>query len=105
MNEEKVWLEQARKGNKVAFGRLIEAYQGPVFNLAYRMLNDQAQAEEAAGRLDMARGLLSEAAAIAKEAMDDCPTTTGLLADLTRRRSQLARGAAKAAELLRRACP
>ena len=48
MNEEKVWLEQARKGNKVAFGRLIEAYQGPVFNLAYRMLNDQAQAEEAA---------------------------------------------------------
>lgn len=48
MNEEHVWLEQARKGDKAAFGRLIEAYQGPVYNLAYRMLNNSGEAEEAA---------------------------------------------------------
>ncbi len=48
MNEEKVWLEQARQGDKAAFGKLIEAYQTPVFNLAYRMLNNAREAEEAA---------------------------------------------------------
>ncbi len=48
MNEEQVWLEQARKGDKAAFGNLIEAYQGPVYNLAYRMLNNSGEAEEAA---------------------------------------------------------
>jgi RNA polymerase sigma-70 factor (ECF subfamily) len=47
-NEEQVWLEQARHGDKQAFGKLIEAYQGPVFNLAYRMLNNAGEAEEAA---------------------------------------------------------
>ncbi len=48
MNEEQLWLEQARKGDKAAFGNLIEAYQGPVYNLAYRMLNNRGEAEEAA---------------------------------------------------------
>ena len=48
MNEEQVWLEQARRGDKFAFGQLIEAYQGPVYNLAYRMLNNSGEAEEAA---------------------------------------------------------
>jgi RNA polymerase sigma-70 factor (ECF subfamily) len=48
MNQESVWLEQARQGDKEAFGLLIEAYQGPVFNLAYRMLNNAREAEEAA---------------------------------------------------------
>lgn len=47
-NDEAVWLEQARKGDKDAFGHIIEAYQGPVFNLAYRMLNNAMEAEEAA---------------------------------------------------------
>jgi RNA polymerase sigma-70 factor (ECF subfamily) len=47
-NEESIWLEQAREGDKAAFGKLIEAYQGPVFNLAYRMLNNAREAEEAA---------------------------------------------------------
>lgn len=45
---EALWLEQARNGNKASFGKLIEAYQGPVFNLAYRMLNNAREAEEAA---------------------------------------------------------
>jgi RNA polymerase sigma-70 factor (ECF subfamily) len=48
LNEEQVWLEQARKGDKAAFGRLMEAYQGPVYNLAYRMLGNSGEAEEAA---------------------------------------------------------
>lgn len=46
--EERRWLEQARQGDKAAFGKLIEAYQGPVYNLAYRMLNNSREAEEAA---------------------------------------------------------
>lgn len=48
MNEEQVWLERARQGDKAAFGKLIEAYQSPVYNLAYRMLNNSGEAEEAA---------------------------------------------------------
>lgn len=48
VNEEQVWLDQARQGDKVAFGKIIEAYQGPVYNLAYRMLNNSGEAEEAA---------------------------------------------------------
>lgn len=48
MNEEQVWLEQARQGDKAAFGKIIEAYQTPVYNLAYRMLNNAGEAEEAA---------------------------------------------------------
>lgn len=47
-DEEQVWLEQARQGDKSAFGRLIGAYQGPVYNLAYRMLGNRGEAEEAA---------------------------------------------------------
>lgn len=46
--DEIVWLKQARQGDKLAFGRLVEAYQGPVYNMAYRMLNDAREAEEAA---------------------------------------------------------
>lgn len=46
--EEQIWLEQARRGNKEAFGMLIEAYQAPVFNLAYRMLGNADEAEQAA---------------------------------------------------------
>ena len=47
-NNEQVWLEQAIQGDQEAFGKVIEAYQGPVFNLAYRMLNNRGEAEEAA---------------------------------------------------------
>ena len=48
MNDEQVWLDKARRGDKFAFGQLIEAYQGPVYNLAYRMLGNSGEAEEAA---------------------------------------------------------
>ncbi len=48
MNEEAVWLEQARQGDKAAFSKLVDAYQAPVYNLAYRMLRNAGEAEEAA---------------------------------------------------------
>jgi RNA polymerase sigma-70 factor (ECF subfamily) len=38
----------ARRGNMAAFTRLVEAYQRPVYNLAYRMLGNVGEAEEAA---------------------------------------------------------
>lgn len=48
MNEERIWIEQARHGDKIAFGKVVEAYQRPVYNLAYRMLQNSGEAEEAA---------------------------------------------------------
>jgi RNA polymerase sigma-70 factor (ECF subfamily) len=49
MNEqEQLWVEQARRGDKQAFSRLVEAYQRPVYNLTYRMLGNQQEAEDAA---------------------------------------------------------
>ncbi len=46
-NQELVWLEQARCGDRQAFAQLVAAYQGPVFNLAYRMLGNAVEAEDA----------------------------------------------------------
>lgn len=46
--EEAQWLAAAIGGDDEAFGRLVEAFQGPVFNLCYRMLDDPAEAEDAA---------------------------------------------------------
>ena len=48
MNEEQVWLDEARQGDKAVIGKLIEAYQTPVYNLAYRMLKNAGEAEEPA---------------------------------------------------------
>jgi RNA polymerase sigma-70 factor, ECF subfamily len=47
-DQEMVWLEHARRGDQAAFSRLVEAYQAPVYNLAYRMLGNAAEAEDAA---------------------------------------------------------
>jgi len=41
-------IRMARAGDQSAFGRLVMAYQKPVYNLAYRMLGNAAEAEEAA---------------------------------------------------------
>ena len=45
---ESTWIHQARQGDRSAFTRLVEAYQGPVYNLAYRMLGNPTEAEDAA---------------------------------------------------------
>ena len=45
--QEMLWLAQFRRGDQAAFGRLVEAYQRPVYNLAYRMLGDASEAEDA----------------------------------------------------------
>jgi RNA polymerase sigma-70 factor, ECF subfamily len=47
-NEESIWVEQAREGDQRAFGKLVQAYQKPVFNLTYRMLGNAQEAEDAA---------------------------------------------------------
>jgi RNA polymerase sigma-70 factor (ECF subfamily) len=48
VTEESTWIQQAREGDQSAFGRLVVAYQTPVYNLAYRMLGSKAEAEDAA---------------------------------------------------------
>lgn len=45
---EALWLSQAREGSRPAFGKLVGAFQRPVYNLAYRMLSNSREAEEAA---------------------------------------------------------
>ncbi len=42
------WLTRVLKGDPEAFTQLIETYQGPVYNLCYRMLGDANDAEDAA---------------------------------------------------------
>jgi RNA polymerase sigma-70 factor, ECF subfamily len=46
--QELEWLKQAQRGDRVAFARLVEAYQRPVYNLCYRMLGNPGEAEDAA---------------------------------------------------------
>lgn len=47
-DQEQIWLDQARAGDKAAFGHLVEAYLRPVYNLTYRMLGNPQEAEDAA---------------------------------------------------------
>ena len=48
MSDEIEWIRLAREGDQTAFGRLVVAYQKPVYNLAYRMLGNSDEAEDAA---------------------------------------------------------
>lgn len=47
-NEELRWIESARRGDRNAFSKLVQAYQIPVYNLTYRMLGNAQEAEDAA---------------------------------------------------------
>jgi RNA polymerase sigma-70 factor, ECF subfamily len=47
-SEDKFDVIQAQQGDDLAFTRLVERYQTPVFNLCYRMLGDPNCAEDAA---------------------------------------------------------
>lgn len=48
MEHERLWVRQAQAGDQTAFAQLVAAYQGPVYNLAYRMLGNPVDAEDAA---------------------------------------------------------
>ena len=48
MEEEIAWIQRALAGNQEAFTCLVEAYQTAVYNLAYRMLGNAVEAEDAA---------------------------------------------------------
>jgi RNA polymerase sigma-70 factor (ECF subfamily) len=45
---ENEWLRQALHGDETAYANIVEAYQKPVYNLCYRMLGDEFDAEDAA---------------------------------------------------------
>jgi RNA polymerase sigma-70 factor, ECF subfamily len=45
---ETAWIHGAQKGDAEAFTNLLESYQKPVYNLCYRMLGDELEAEDAA---------------------------------------------------------
>jgi len=47
-DDERIWIEQASQGNHEAFARIVQAYQKPVYNLCFRMLGNQVEAEDAA---------------------------------------------------------
>lgn len=46
--EDRLLMERAQRGDRDAFAQLVERYQTPVYNLAYRMLGDANDAEDAA---------------------------------------------------------
>lgn len=46
--QEKEWVQAALDGDATAFEYLVDAYAGPVYNLAYRMLGTPTEAEDAA---------------------------------------------------------
>jgi RNA polymerase sigma-70 factor (ECF subfamily) len=45
---ERLLVEQARAGDQQAFGELVQMHQHAVYNLAYRMLGERGEAEDAA---------------------------------------------------------
>ncbi len=45
---DRMWVEQALAGDQAAFGELVRLHQNAVYNLAYRMLGERGEAEDAA---------------------------------------------------------
>ncbi|MBN1993013.1 MAG: sigma-70 family RNA polymerase sigma factor [Anaerolineae bacterium] len=46
--EQNLWIAQAKAGQQAAFGRIVEKYQQPVYNICYHMLKNTDEAEDAA---------------------------------------------------------
>ncbi|MCD4686012.1 MAG: sigma-70 family RNA polymerase sigma factor [Anaerolineae bacterium] len=47
-NDDVLWVQHTLEGDPQAFGELVQRYERDVFNLAYRMLNERREAEDAA---------------------------------------------------------
>lgn len=47
-NSDSLWVQRTLAGDPQAFGELVRRYERDVFNLAYRMLNERGEAEDAA---------------------------------------------------------
>lgn len=47
-DDEHLWIAQARRGDDDAYSAVVQAFQGPVYNLCFRMLADRHEAEDAA---------------------------------------------------------
>jgi RNA polymerase sigma-70 factor (ECF subfamily) len=47
-SEERAWIARAQAGDQEAFNNLVRMYQTAVYNLAYRMVGDRMEAEDAA---------------------------------------------------------
>lgn len=47
-DNERKWVDQALAGDQQAFGALVQQHQHAVYNLAYRMLGERNEAEDAA---------------------------------------------------------
>ncbi len=47
-DRDRAWVRETLAGSEEAFTRLVDAYATPVYNLAYRMLGTQEEAEDAA---------------------------------------------------------
>jgi RNA polymerase sigma-70 factor (ECF subfamily) len=45
--DEQIWILQSLQGDQQAFGQLVTRYQRQVYNLAYRLLNNAEDAEDA----------------------------------------------------------
>lgn len=45
---DRMWVERALAGDQQAFGELVQLHQHAVYNLAYRMLGERGEAEDAA---------------------------------------------------------
>ena len=46
--QEREWIRQAKQGNHQAFGEIVHCHQQAVFNVAYRLLDNVHDAEDAA---------------------------------------------------------
>jgi len=47
-DNDSLWVQRTLDGDPQAFGELVQSYERDVFNLAYRMLNERGEAEDAA---------------------------------------------------------
>ncbi|MCO5067299.1 MAG: sigma-70 family RNA polymerase sigma factor [Kiritimatiellae bacterium] len=57
---DRVWVERSQQGDRAAYTKLVERYQTPLYQFAFRLLNDAALAQDVAQEA-LARGWLKRA--------------------------------------------